>query len=170
MLNAEDKYILKMCLQSGKFKSDSTGQELESFYNQIFSRLIQSKADGSVAHAPDQHLPTVGEAQSWEHKLFAGCIAPPTKVCTVCGGNLQKHNKPSCVTYFLASGPLPFLKVELRCRACNLNYGISKFGNTKDGFKYYDRAGIIEASDVVYIDRLVMDLFTSLRYELIYIV
>ena len=68
------------------------------------------------------------------------------------------------VTYFLTSGTLPFLKVELRCLSCGVNCGIVKYGNNTDGYKHYDSPGVIEASDVVYIDRLVMAMFTSLRY------
>jgi len=158
--------MLKMaCLHNSKFKSALTGQALESYYTHIFSQLVirnETYCSANFTEAPDQPPFTGAAALPWEEQIFAGCIAPATKVCFVCGGNLQKNNKPSCVTYYLASGPLPFLKVELRCRVCKLNYGISKFGNTTGGLKYYDRAGIVEASDV-YIDRLVMDMFASLR-------
>jgi len=164
-LNTEEKYMLKMACHSSKFKSALTGQALESYYTHIFSQLVIRNETycNTNFEASDQPPSTGAAALPWEEQIFAGCIAPPTKVCFVCRGNLQKHNKPSCVTYYLASGPLPILKVELRCRVCKLNYGISKFGNTNGGLKYYDRAGIVEASDAVYIDRLMMDMFASLR-------
>lgn len=92
-----------------------------------------------------------------------GCMAPPTKLCYFCSELLQKNNTPSVVTMFAPCGPMPFFKVELRCRSCKINYGITKFGNTTNGYKYYDHIGIIEASNMVYIDRLVMEQFGALR-------
>ena len=94
---------------------------------------------------------------------FAGCIAPPTKICFVCDQEFQKHNNPYLVMCYLASGPLPFLKVELHCRTCEIKYGIVKHGN-KERYKHYKNVGDIEASNVVYIGHLVMAMFTSLRY------
>ena len=94
---------------------------------------------------------------------FAGCIGPPTKTCLLCHQELQKNNKPCIITHYLVNGPLPFLKVELRCRTCRLSYGITKYGNNEDGYKFYDSSGTVEASNVVYVDRLVMSLFASLR-------
>ena len=96
--------------------------------------------------------------------LFSGSIAPPTNLCLVCGGNLHVNNKPTMVTLYHIDGPLPFVKVELRCRSCQINYGIAKYGNIMHGYRYYDQLGIIEASNTVYIDRLLMEMFVALRY------
>ena len=79
-----------------------------------------------------------------KYSLFTGCISPPTKSCFVCHGRLTKHNQLSLVTYYLPNGPLPFLKVELHCRICDLNYEITKYGNGKEGYVYYRDLGVIE--------------------------
>ena len=112
-------------------------------YESVFSRVLDA---GKTGISP-----------------FAGCLAPPTAVCYNCQGVLQKNNRPVMVTYFTVSGAIPVKKVELRCRNCNINYGITKFGNKEKGYEYYPSLGPAEASDVAYIDRLVMSHFASLR-------
>ena len=104
-----------------------------------------------------------GDTHSLSSPVAAGCIAPPTNLCFVCGGSLHVNNKPTVVTLYHISGPLPFFKVELRCRACQINYSITKHGNNMHGYRYYDQLGIIEASNTVYIDRLLMETFVALR-------
>lgn len=148
-LTYEQEYIVKKISESNKYKYGLLGQERESHYNRVFSQIL--------ANYPDH-------SSQYSSGLFAGCIAPPTKVCFFCNNELQKNNKPIRVTIYFASGPLPLLKVELRCRSCKINYGIVKHGNTTEGYEYYRSLGIVEASDVVYIDRLVMAMYTSLRY------
>lgn len=64
----------------------------------------------------------------------------------------------------LASGPMSFIKVELRCRSCKLNYASSKWGNSSEGYEYYSTLNdTAKASDVVYIDSHVMDIYISLK-------
>ena len=148
-LTSEQERIVKKISESDKYKCGLLRQERESLYNRVFSQILENYPDQSSQPASG---------------FFAGCIAPPTKVCFFCNSELQKNNKPIRVTCYFASGPLPFLKVELRCRSCKINYGIVKHGNTTEGYEYYRSLSIVEASDVVYIDRLVMSMYTSLRY------
>ena len=145
-LTAEQECMVKIISESSTYKRGFPGQE--GYYSQVFSQVLANQCDG---------------ADQSSSGFFAGCIAPPTRVCFSCNNELQKNNKPTYVTYYLASGPLPFLKVELRCRSCKINYGIVKYGNVTDGCQYYGSLRMVEASDVVYIDRLVMETFTSLR-------
>lgn len=49
-------------------------------------------------------------------------IGPPVLECVVCNNQLQIHNPPTSVICFRLSGPLPALKITLRCRSCCLNY------------------------------------------------
>ena len=149
-LTKDEESIVQTILQSSTFR-DGIYKFAES-YSQVFAKCLYHNRGKNAFYSKADEFPP-----------FAGCIAPATKVCLVCNQELQKHNKPCLITYYLASGPLPFLKVELRCRTCEINYGIVKYGNSTDGYKHYDNLGVIEASDVVYIDRLVMAMFTSLR-------
>jgi len=119
-------------------------------YHEVFTKIMSREQDGS-------------EKKDQTALKFAGCIAPPIKYCLICQQELTKHNNPTHVTYYLPEGPLPFLKVELRCRTCQYNYGVSKYGNNKEGYKFYNKQSIVEASDVVYLDRLLMTMFTNLR-------
>lgn len=53
------------------------------------------------------------------HTAFLG---PPTTLCLECSGNLSVHNDPSSVVLFGLHGPIPALKITLRCDTCMINY------------------------------------------------
>lgn len=150
-----EKKKISMFLSTNICKSGFPGYK--PCYSEVFSRVLKYSSS-QQAQVNQSDSPAI----SLLHP-FAGCICPPTKTCFLCHNELQKSNKPCIVTYYLVNGPLPVLKVELRCRACGLNYGITKYGNSVEGYKFYDSPGIVEASDVVYVDRLVISLFASLR-------
>ena len=58
-------------------------------------------------------------ATNTSHMLFLG---PPTEVCFKCSKMLQTHNQPTEILCFNLSGPLPALKITLRCTQCAINY------------------------------------------------
>lgn len=58
-------------------------------------------------------------AKKISHMLFLG---PPTETCFNCASPLQSHNPPSLVLCFGLQGPLPALKITLRCSHCCVNY------------------------------------------------
>ena len=49
-------------------------------------------------------------------------LAPPTDTCYNCRNPLQSHNSPSVILCFTIQGPLPALKITLRCTQCHVNY------------------------------------------------
>lgn len=99
------------------------------------------------------------------NEVYGGCLAPPTTSCYSCDAALQKNNPPVYVNLYTSTGAIPMKKVELRCRVCNINYGMAKYGNKEMGYKYYSSLrAVAEASDICYIDRLVMNMFCALRY------
>lgn len=81
----------------------------------------------SVYGALLQHFGTPNEDLLWSttfetqkpHMLFLG---PPTNVCFTCSHTLHVHNRPSTVIGFGLNGPLPALKLTLRCTRCCINY------------------------------------------------
>ena len=58
-------------------------------------------------------------ATNTSHMLFLG---PPTEVCFKCSKMLQTHNQPTEILCFNLSGPIPALKITLRCTSCAINY------------------------------------------------
>ena len=157
-LNPEQKEI-SMFMSKSFYKNGFPGHK--PCYSEVFSRVLQ--------YSSTQQL-QANQTNINSLLPFAGCVSPPTKTCLLCHQELQKNNKPCIVTYYLVNGPLPVLKVELRCRSCGLNYGITKYGNGVEGYKFYDSPGIVEASDAVYVERLVLSLFAALRQVLLYII
>jgi len=143
--------VVYSLLRIENFSSNCQGHgEDYTYCDQIYNRISVNNA---VNTNPKRKYP-----------IFAGCIAPPTASCVRCNGELTKHNSPTLVSFYRINSPLPFLKVELCCCTCGINYGISKFANAKEGYKYYICLGIVEASDMAYMDRLFMTMFKSLKY------
>ena len=69
------------------------------------------------------------------------------------------------MTYFTYRGPVPAMKVDLRCRDCNLTFSYAQYGNSVDGFQHYEQLrSAAESSNVVYVERVVMEQFSALRY------
>ena len=53
------------------------------------------------------------------HLAFLG---PPVASCFTCDSQLRSHNPPSTVVCYGFDGPIPGLKITLRCVKCGLNY------------------------------------------------
>ena len=104
-----------------------------------------------------------------QHTGYNAFLGPPTTKCfnVKCHGkSLSLYNTPTNVTIFTLNGPRPGSKVILKCSHCNTNYGYSKYGNKlTSGERFYENhRQFIEASDVVFVDQDLHQLFTSLRY------
>lgn len=66
----------------------------------------------------------------WEATLKYGqprtmFLAPPVGHCLRCTSPLSTHNKPSIVICYTQIGPLPAMKIILRCDKCGTNYRYS---------------------------------------------
>lgn len=86
------------------------------------------------------------------HNMFLG---PPSSFCLQCHSALQLHHQPSTVLCYTLEGPIPALKVTLRCESCRLNYRYEQYGNQQEGYRYYEeQRPMVHASQVVYMDRL----------------
>ena len=133
---------LKTLLQYHSTSLPQQQRQQQALYSDTLDRILQSDAS---------------------QPPFAGCLAPPTSHCLECGNSLQSNNEPCYITMYTMSGPIPLKKVELRCRQCNLFYGITKYGSRDSGYSFYSAVGVAEASDTCYIDRLVMNHFSSLK-------
>jgi len=101
-LDNNQEYMMDSLLRIENFSCNRQGHGGDYTYcDQIYNKISVNNA---VNTNPKRKYP-----------IFAGCIAPPTASCVRCNGELTKHNSPS---YYRINGPLPFLKVELRCRTC----------------------------------------------------
>ena len=100
---------------------------------------------------------------------YTAFLCPPTTVCLNPPCNkqpLRSYTSPTKITVYEMSGPRPASKISLRCSKCKANYNYSMYGNkTLSGERYYDaEREYIEASDVVFVNRKVHQLFATLRY------
>ena len=61
------------------------------------------------------YLPSNGSP----HTLF---LAPPVTACIRCASKLSAHKKPTAVICYTCTGPMPAVKITLRCDKCGTNY------------------------------------------------
>lgn len=52
-------------------------------------------------------------------------LAPPVETCLVCESRLTTHNQPTTSLCFTRDGPLPALKITLKCPKCLTNYRLA---------------------------------------------
>ena len=101
-------------------------------------------------------------------KGYNGFLAPPVICCLNVGRSGRKlvsYAEPTNVTIFSFDGARPGSKITLKCSMCNTNYGYSMYGNKMvNGSRCYDKErDLVEASDVVFVERKLYQMFVSLR-------
>lgn len=99
-------------------------------------------------------------------------LTPPVEAC-INGScplfqqknSLIKHHDPIIVTLHSFEGPKPGLKQSLKCKSCYFIYNYSKYGKKHSiGEKFYQSARkYVEASDTVFCDRKLHEMFCHLR-------
>lgn len=93
------------------------------------------KFDESLKNAVGMPLQEVLWEATFKHgqarMLF---LAPPTNFCLRCGSLLSTHNKPTTVICYTQNGPLPAMKIILRCDKCGTNYRYVRNYNIRQKF------------------------------------
>ena len=49
-------------------------------------------------------------------------LSPPLESCLVCASTLATHNQPTVCICYTPDGPIPAVKITLRCQQCSINY------------------------------------------------
>ena len=98
----------------------------------------------------DEHIDAVSKKAGFPlHRI----LCPPTEVCLLCGWSLSLRNV-AYITLFDRETIVPGIKFLLRCQNCKVNYGYSMYGNTENGYKFYqEKRPYVEASNVTYLSR-----------------
>ena len=95
---------------------------------------------------------TYGSSQKTEDVTYNKFLSPPVSICISCDKALTIWNNPSKAKLF-----------TLECRECAHVYGVCNYTN-KSGTRFYQHdVGIIEISDVSYMDPLLYQYFPALR-------
>lgn len=138
------KYLSAVC------RSDLSDDEVDRWFRLTKTLLSYKQNDH------DMTANTIIEAGSVIGIPFTHVVAPPLEKCVKCDGNLTMHNQPSHATIFDTDGPHPAIKISLKCRRCapNVNYSYAKYGNTEQGYKFYEgKRKLVEASSETYVSR-----------------
>ena len=61
-------------------------------------------------------------------------LSPPLDSCLMCAGTLTTHNQPTVCICYTPDGPIPAVKITLRCQKCSINYRYGFVVSTE----YYD--------------------------------
>ncbi|KAJ7361955.1 hypothetical protein OS493_014603 [Desmophyllum pertusum] len=85
-------------------------------------------------------------------------LSPPTATCLLCSSPLALHNKRCDVTVHSLRGKAVGLKFSLRCEHCRINYNYDRYGDNTRGWSLYTECRpFVEASDVCFIERKLLD-------------
>lgn len=178
--NTREKYITKIVnsILDEEIIQSSNYDFLMKMYLAIptFSKQ-KPTVDGYISELQEISLST-----SKAHTVF---IAPPVSTCiqSSCSlqnvpgrlyncrlithnihiGSLYVHNNEVDVTVFDVIGPIPGVKVSLRCRECSTNYNYNYYGNRTSKMNYARNSELIELSDVAYATQNLHKWFTALR-------
>lgn len=89
---------------------------------------------------------------------FPVLLTPPTGVCIVCSSTLSEHNRACDVAINGLLGKATGLKFCLRCDRCKISYNYDRYGDKKKGWSLYeDQRPLVEASDVCFVERKLLD-------------
>ena len=81
-------------------------------------------------------------------------LAPPCDACLQCNGFLSLSSSPTNVTVFTLEDVIPGIKIGLKCQRCNIRYGYAFYGNSTNGYRFYDTPrSLVEVSGVTYFHR-----------------
>ena len=106
----------------------------------------------SLGPVPESCLWKATFLEESPHNIF---LSPPVDKCFSCDTSLQAHHPPTSVVCYTWNGPLPALKLTLRCEKCGINYRYEQYGNSKCGYKYYPTPRpFVHCSQLAYIERI----------------
>ena len=108
----------------------------------------------------DDHL---WELTKTEEIIYNKYLSPPVSICILCDKALTIRNNPSKAKLFTLDGPVPCTKITLECRGCAHVYGVCNYTNKSGTHFYQHDVGIIEISDVSYMDPFLYKWFPALR-------
>ena len=81
-------------------------------------------------------------------------LGPSVENCINCNKALVEQNQICLVSVFSRNYVKSAMKFSSCYKDCKLNYGYSKFGNAKNGYKFYEEQHVyVEATDNVFLDR-----------------
>ncbi len=121
---------------------------------EVEALLGQASTDHSWGSPPPELLWKTTLETGVPHTMF---LAPPVETCLQCSSALSIHNKPTVVICYTGGGPLPAMKITLRCRCCGTNYRYDQYGSEMlGGYRYYaDHVRpFVRASQSCYVERL----------------
>ena len=143
---------------------EKTGLALLKADLEVYVQLVETYCGSLVAAETDRYfnesLWSLTEEEDFYFNSFMCC---PVKECLSCGLSLSLSNKPSKATVFTLDGPTPSTKLVLRCRECDMAYGIRSYKD-RAGEHLYDKSlgvKVIEVSNVTYIDQVLYEWIPS---------
>lgn len=108
---------------------------------------------------PDYILWQATQDTGMPHMRFVG---PPLSSCINCHSALRANNPPISIVLYTNDGPIPASKIIQKCSNCNLNYHPEMFGNTTDGYRYYDNEQpFVKCTQVAYMERQLAAMISS---------
>ncbi|CAB4032328.1 Hypothetical predicted protein, partial [Paramuricea clavata] len=130
----------------------------------VYVTLVEARCPTLCSKYEKDFEDVLWKATEEESFNFNCMMTPPVDLCLYCRKPLSTNNKPNKATLFTLSGPIPCTKLRLRCRECDVQYGICSIRD-KTGEHLYPklhRPLLVEASNVNYVDAALYEWIPSL--------
>ncbi|CAB3991718.1 Hypothetical predicted protein, partial [Paramuricea clavata] len=90
----------------------------------VYVTLVEARCPTLCSKYEKDFEDVLWKATEEESFNFNCMMTPPVDLCLYCRKPLSTNNKPNKATLFTLSGPIPCTKLRLRCRECDVQYGI----------------------------------------------
>ena len=134
---------------------EKAGFEISKSDLDVFVKIIESRCQTLLRSTSLELIDGVLWSLTEQEKInFNLLLLPPTTDCLSCEKPLVVNNKITKATVHGFNGPVPATKLLLRCRECNINYGIVNYSSSEPNevhtYAKSFNVNLIEASNVTY--------------------
>ena len=133
----------------------------ESKLSSAIKAINRNKESLHVGAPPADILWETTNETGVPHLRFLGPPAVQSRVISALCANIS----PTSVVFYSKDGPILAFKIILRCTRCKLNYHPEMFGNSEEGYRYYNRIQpVVKCTQQAYMERHLCSMIASAGY------
>ena len=137
--------------------------QLSSAINTIYLHLADHTSVQLGTSSPE----VLWKATHYTRIAHLRLLASLTVWCLRCRSPLCSNNPATNVQLYSQDGPVPASKLILRCTRCSLSYHPEWFGNSAEGYRYYNMMQpVVKSTQQAYTERHLSSTIAAAGYDL----